>query len=261
MGVKEFGRGQHQSSAGYLVDAGMYCKTVPIFLWLPTAYCAMKNLPFLLALALLAGAPRPAAAQRKTTVPLLPTDSLSQRIPFRGVVAVPGVSAAELQARAREWVALTFEDAHQVMQLDDAARGVLIGRAYTNTWVDRALHPNDDPGQLSFAFRLDFREGRYRYEVFELGQPSPLSGTGNSITGTSYQLAQLTALALSSTATVEASPRQRLLEPAPNHRITRSDPASFYGKERAAFAETVQRTVAQLLDGLQQHVTAGPKKW
>ena len=221
----------------------------------------MKNLPFLLVLALLAGAARPAAAQRKTVVPLLPTDSLSQRIPFRGVVAVPGVAAAELQARAREWVALTFEDAHQVLQLDDAARGVLIGRAYTNSWVDRALHPNDDPQPLSFAFRLDFRDGRYRYEVFELGRPSPLSWSANNTPGTSYQLEQLTALVLSSTATVEASPRQRLLEPDPNHRTNRNEPTSYHGRERAAFAETLQRTVAQLLEGLQQHVTAGPKKW
>jgi len=36
---------------------------------------------------------------------------------------------------------------------------------------------------------------------------------------------------------------------------------SFYGKERAAFAETIQRTVAQLLKGLQQHVAADPPKW
>jgi hypothetical protein len=72
----------------------------------------MKKHPFLLALALLGGAARPAAAQRKTVVPLLPTDSFSQRISFRGAVPVPGVPAAELQARAREWVALPFEDAH-----------------------------------------------------------------------------------------------------------------------------------------------------
>ena len=59
------------------------------------------------------------------------------------------------------------------MQLDDAARGVLIGRAYTNSWVDRVRHPDDAPQLLSFAFRLDFRDGRYRYEVFELGRPAP----------------------------------------------------------------------------------------
>jgi hypothetical protein len=32
---------------------------------------------------------------------------------------IPSASAEELYVRAREWVALTFEDAHQVVQLDD----------------------------------------------------------------------------------------------------------------------------------------------
>ena len=228
----------------------------------PGAYWAMKKLPFLLVLALLAGAARPAAAQRKLVVPLLPTDSLAQRVPFRGVVPVPGVPAAELQARAREWVALTFEDAHQVIQLDDAARGVLIGRAVTETWVDRVLHPNDDPQRLSFAFRLDFREGRYRYEVFELGRPSALSPPGSDLPAISYQLSDLT-MAFGSMATVAVSPRQTLFTPDtdPAHRARSEKPASSFSQERAAFAETLQRTVAQLLAGLQQHVAAAPPRW
>ena len=59
---------------------------------------------------------------------------------------------------------------------------------------------------------------------------------------------------------MEASPRQRLLQPDPDHLTNRSKPASFYGQARAAFAEALQRTVAQLLDGL-QHEAAGPQKW
>ena len=222
----------------------------------------MKNLPFLLALALLAGAARPAAAQNKVIVPLLPTDSLAQRIPFRGVVAVPGVPAAELQARAREWVALTFEDAHQVIKLDDAARGVLIGRGYTETWVDRVMHPTDIPQLLSFAFRLDFREGRYRYEVFELGRPSSLSPRGGDLSAISYQLNDLT-MAFGSMATVAVSPRQTLFTPDtdPAHRARSEKPTSSFSQERAAFAETLQRTVGQLLAGLQQHVAATSLKW
>ena len=222
----------------------------------------MKNLPFLLALALLAGAARPAVAQYKLIVPLLPTDSLSQRIPFRGVVAVPGVSAAELQARAREWVALTFEDVHQVIKFDDAARGVLIGRGYTETWVDRALHPNDISQLLSFAFRLDFREGRYRYEVFELGRPGSPSPHGSDLSAISHQLNGLT-MAFGSMATVAVSPRQTLFTPDtdPAHRAKSEKPNSSFSQERAAFAETLQRTVALLLAGLQQHVAAAPPKW
>jgi hypothetical protein len=222
----------------------------------------MKCPPFLLALALLAGTTPPAAAQHRITVPLLPTDSLAQRIPFRGVVAVPGVTAAELQARAREWVVLTFENARQVIQLDDSARGVLIGRGYTETLIDRTLYPNDIAIPLSFAFRLDFREGRYRYEVFELGRPSPSIARGNDLATISDQLNQLT-VALSSTATVGLSPRQTLFTPDtdPAHRAKSEKPNSNFSQERAAFAAGLQGTVAKLLESLRQHVAATPKKW
>lgn len=225
----------------------------------------MKHLPFLLALALLAGAAHPAAAQTTITVPLLPTDSLAQRVPFRGVVAVPGVPAAELHARAREWVALTFADAHQVIQLDDAARGVLIGRGVAEEWVDRRLYPTGMGKLLSFAFRLDFREGRYRYEVFELGRPSYLNRSSYSSghPATSAELVYFTDLLLSSTATVTLSPRQALFTPdtAPAHRARSEKPTSSFSQERAAFTETLQRTVVGLLAGLQQHVAAAPKQW
>ena len=222
----------------------------------------MKPLPFLLALALLAGAARPASAQYKLIVPLLPTDSLAQHTPFRGVVPVPGASAAELQARAREWVALTFADAHQVIKFDDAARGVLIGRGYTETLVDRTLHPNDLSRLLSFAFRLDFREGRYRYEVFELGRPSSFSPHGSDLSAISSQLNDLT-MALGSMATVAVSPRQTLFTPDtdPAHRARSEKPTSSFSQERAAFADILQHTVAGLLASLQQHVAAAPLKW
>lgn len=222
----------------------------------------MKYLSFLLALALLAGTARPAAAQNTIIVPLLPTDSLAQRIPFRGVVAVPGVPAAELQGRAREWVALTFDNPRQVIQFDDTARGVLIGRGYTETLIDRRLYPTEIATRLSFAFRLDFREGRYRYEVFELGRPNPTISRGNDLATISDQLNQLT-VALSSAATVALSPRQTLFTPDtdPTHRAKSEKPNSSFSQERAAFAATLQGTVGGLLASLRQHVAAAPQKW
>ena len=222
----------------------------------------MKCLPFLLALALLAGAARPAAAQSKITVPLLPTDSLARRIPFRGVVPVPGVPAAELQARAREWVALTFENPGQVIRFDDTARGVLIGRGYTETRIDRTLYPNEVATLLSFTFRFEFREGRYRYELFELGRPNPVISPGSDLSIISDQLSQLTA-ALGSTATVGLSPRQTLFAPDtdPAHRAKSEKSTSNFSQERAAFAGILQHTVAGLLASLQQHVAATPQKW
>ena len=225
----------------------------------------MKSHPCLLGLlglTLLIGAVHPAVAQTKITVPLLPTDSLAQRIPFQGVVAVPEVPAGELQARAREWIALTFADAQRVIQLDDAARGVIIGRGYTAEWVDRKLYSADMVKLLSFAFRLDFRAGRYRYEVFELGRPRAITSAGSSQSIISDQLQDIT-VDLGSSATAALSPRYSLFAPDtdPAHRAKSEKPASNFSQERAAFTLTMQRTVAGLLASLQQHVAAAPKQW
>ena len=222
----------------------------------------MKTLTTLLLLVLVSAIFRPAAAQKRVVAaPLLPADSLTHRIKFSGVGAVAGVPAVELQARAREWVALTFQNARQVTQLDDAARGVLIVRGYTNAWVDRVLRPDDNAGQLSFTLRLDFRDGRYRYEVFDLGQPNSFSIPTTITSFSGYGLTELAALLLSASATVEASPGQRLLQPNPNTFPAANDLAGEYRRRWPAYAQTVQQTVVGLLESLQQHAAAGPKKW
>lgn len=45
---------------------------------------------------------------------------LPDTLHYQQIIAVPGVSADELYGRVREWVALTCEDVHQVVQLVDA---------------------------------------------------------------------------------------------------------------------------------------------
>jgi hypothetical protein len=102
-------------------------------------------------------------------LPGLPFDSLTNEPNYHGVVAVPGMSAAELYGRAREWVALTFQDAHQVTQLEDASRGVLIGRGYKRVVIGVNSIGYGVIRLVSFTFRLDFREGRYHYELRDLG--------------------------------------------------------------------------------------------
>jgi hypothetical protein len=88
---------------------------------------------------------------------------------YHQVVPVPGLSADELYGRAREWVALTFEDVHQVLQLEDAARHVLLGSGYTRVQTRRATGEVNQTDQLWFRFRIESREGRYRVELFDLG--------------------------------------------------------------------------------------------
>lgn len=231
------------------------------------AYWAMKTLTFLCALALLAGAARPAAAQNPlVSAAALPADSLTHRIKFSGVVAVPGVPAAELHARAREWVALTFADARQVTQLDDAARGVLIVRGYTFTWVDTQAKRVKATQALGFTCRLDFRDGRYRYEVFDLAVPlivtapefPTLYAAPQKASRQAYEVA---GWLIGSGGTVATGIRQALLQPDLGVYPGSYDVAASYGREWLEFSGIIYQTTTRLLDSLRQHVAAAPGKW
>jgi hypothetical protein len=209
------------------------------------------------------GLARPAAAQKPLVpAPGLPADSLTHRIKFQGVVPVPGVSAAELQARAREWVALTFQDARQVTQLDDAARGVLIVRGYTTTWVDWTLKRPESTAPLAFTCRLDFREGRYRYQVFDLGVPvapgTPYSSTAPMTSGELYQAA---VWPFGGSGTVAASPRQFLYQPDLDSHPKDNDVATNFDIRWPAVSGVIYQTVTRLMGALRQHEGTAPAKW
>ena len=210
------------------------------------------------------GLARPAAAQKPLVpAPGLPADSLTHRIKFQGVVPVPGVAAAELQARAREWVALTFQDARQVTQLDDAARGVLIVRGYTTTWVDWTSKRPEPTAPLAFTCRLDFREGRFRYQVFDLGVPlvpeTPYLGTTPTING--QLLFQAALWPVGGSGTVAASPRQRLYQPDLDAYPKDNDVAANFDIRWPAVSGVIYQTVTRLMGALRQYEGTAPAKW
>jgi hypothetical protein len=103
----------------------------------------------------------PLASQAQTLLP----DTLR----YQQVVAVPGRSADDLYGRAREWAALTFEDVHQAVQLEDATRHLLLGSGYTSVVTSRPNGKVNQSGRLWFRFRIESREGRYRVEISNLG--------------------------------------------------------------------------------------------
>ena len=207
------------------------------------------------------------AQTRIIPAPNLPADSLTKRISLAGVVAVPGVSAAELQARAREWVALTFQDAHQVTQLDDAARGVLIVRGYTTMWVSKNASTSKGSSQtLSFTLRLAFREGRYRFEVRDLGQSLfPLYGYyGDSepaIREINQQTYNAAAWQLGCSATITASPRQTLFQPDQPDFPGTNDVGFRYGPAWTPLSAALYKSLSLLPNSLGRHVVAPAAKW
>lgn len=225
----------------------------------------MKNFACLLVLGCLVH--HQASAQAlPPPLPGLPFDSLTHEPNYHGVVAVPGVPAAELYGRAREWVALTFQDAHQVTQLDDAARGVLIGRGYRQVVVNVNSQGRGDVRLVSFTFRLDFRDGRYHYELRDLGTWADVSVLNGSSTDSNIRDATQLTLGqylwlTSGTATLASSPRQLLMGAGTTNNAADYRSKGVLAKEWPQNSTRINAAFLELLDSLARHEKAPVANW
>jgi hypothetical protein len=199
-------------------------------------------------------------------LPGLPFDSLTNEPNYHGVVAVPGMSAAELYGRAREWVALTFQDAHQVTQLEDASRGVLIGKGYTRVIVNVNSQGRGNIRLVSFTFRFDFREGRYRYELRDLGTRTDVSVVDGTSTDSYIQDTKSLTLGeylwlTSATATLPNSSRQVLMGPGTTNNSDDYRSNGTLAKNWPQNSARINTALLELLDSLARHEKAAPAKW
>lgn len=148
----------------------------------------------LLILVLLATAPLASTAQ--TTVPpttlyralpVVPIDSVTHQIVYRGTLPVAGLPQAEVYGRAQEWLARQFEDYSAVVQLADAGRGVLIGQAMLQAVGPAQKNQDTRRFNLIFRFRLRAQPGALHYELTDISYPyyattnAAISATGGQI--------------------------------------------------------------------------------
>lgn len=208
----------------------------PSFLW-----------PGLLLVQLL-GTPVPGLAQHgpagPAPVPAAAGDSLAPVPRYQQVVPVPGASADELYFRARRWVGRTFEDAHQVLQLEDAPHHVLLGSGYTQAQARRSNGTRKPPVPLWFRFEVETREGRYRVELTDFGAVREFSANQYAASGIAYWLAD-------GHATQAASHRHS----APGQGLD----ASVQPDQQVR--EAIDRAANELLASLGKAETAAPVTW
>lgn len=91
------------------------------------------------------------------------TKVLNDKFPiYEGVIYQKG-SQSELQCVLREWIAVNFKSAQDVMQLDDVDSGTIIAKgSHTfNTQVMGMPIPNT----LDFSLNIKFKEGRFKYKI------------------------------------------------------------------------------------------------
>jgi hypothetical protein len=100
---------------------------------------------------------------------LLPLMGIGQTLPkvanqyaFESVVQMDNTTQQELYSRARAWFATTFNSANDVLQLESKEEGKLIGNGIT------VLRNGQHPTKLHFTLNLQFKDGRYRWEMSNL---------------------------------------------------------------------------------------------
>lgn len=91
------------------------------------------------------------------------TKVLNDKFPiYEGVIYQEG-SQSELQGVLREWIAVNFISAQDVMQLDDVNSGTIIAKGSHpfNTQVMGMPIPN----ALDFSLNIKFKDGRFKYQI------------------------------------------------------------------------------------------------
>ncbi|RZK45860.1 MAG: DUF4468 domain-containing protein [Hymenobacter sp.] len=114
----------------------------------------------------------------------LPLDPRTQLITYEGVVPVPGVSQADLYARATAWVAKAYPSNNAVLEQQDAATGQLVVQgelpAVAYTMYGGVLR-SSYAGVVRHTLTIYVKDGRYKYILSNLthdakGTPTMKSG-------------------------------------------------------------------------------------
>lgn len=153
-----------------------------------------------------------------------------------------------------------------MLQLEDAGRGVLIGRGYKQVIVNLNSQGRGTIRLVSFTFRLDFREGRYRYELRNLGTRADVeildgSSTDSYIHDTKSVTVGQYQWLTSATATLTSSQRQLLMGPGTTNN---SDDYRSNGTLAKAWPQNsalISTALAEMLDSLARHEKAPIAKW
>lgn len=114
----------------------------------------------------------------------LPLDPQTRLITYQGIVEVPGVSQADLYARASAWVAATYPTGDNVLAQQNPQAGQLLIKGQRPA-VTRALYNgvlrSSYAGVVRHTLAIYVKDGRYKYVLTDLthdalGTPSLHSG-------------------------------------------------------------------------------------
>lgn len=114
------------------------------------------------------------AQQNQAAAPKMPVDEKSGLITYSVVIEVKGQTAAELYRRALKWAGTFYKNPSDVIRERDSTNGKIVCKARF-----KIMNPPDkkgiitDAGNVMYSLRIQFKEGRYRYELSEINWKQP----------------------------------------------------------------------------------------
>jgi hypothetical protein len=79
------------------------------------------------------------------------------------VIEIPDKTSDQLYSTAREWFALTFKSANDVIQLNDPVEKKIIGKGLKKTgYYIKKIYVALD---MNFTLFVQFKEGKYKYDI------------------------------------------------------------------------------------------------
>lgn len=126
----------------------------------------MKN-AFILSFALLI------SFQLKSQVINMPRNNETGKIEYSEIVLVDtATSQMDLFIKAKEWIALNFRSATNVIQMEDKDAGILIGKGNFEIKLTMYLTYS----RVDFTFKIQVKNGKYRYWISDFVHVSNKQG-------------------------------------------------------------------------------------
>jgi hypothetical protein len=99
----------------------------------------------------------------------LPIDSITKKVTYTLVREIPGVKQRQLYLRAKEWVAINFNSAQNVIKLDDTSK--LVIKAFSS--YTQVVKKKVTDTKLWFTITISLKSSKYKFEVTDFETQLP----------------------------------------------------------------------------------------
>jgi hypothetical protein len=130
---------------------------------------------FLLLLLLL---PFAVKAQDTLAIVSAPVDPATRQVTYTSIIEASGIKKDLIYSRVREWVALNFKSAQNVIQMDDKESGKIITKGLLPSYYTYRMLGSDRqwPYNLRFTLNIAIKDEKLRVQVSDFETEYPQSG-------------------------------------------------------------------------------------